>query len=434
MFSWRRELTSRRLRQLWYAPLLAAAMTLMLARLLVFARLLDVEAFGELSAGLLISSTFCMLACLGLQPMLHRELPVLLVRGRVLAGMVFIGQSLLVAGISAAVLIALALVVGIGGNTHPILLVVGLLHGLSQQLFLLATIESRSRGDPLRFARQALMRAFCVSLAGTLMAYGSGAGIWTLIAEAVVSFVLAQGLVQGTFRRASVRAGLVYRLAFARLRMLPWRSAIALLLVSSIAFLLLNADRWVAAQSLTTDRFAQYSFAWMLLLAAQALQLVANASIFPLIARRFARLGPYAAYELSAAIGGSTLALGALVGVPVVLISEAAIERFFPVYRPAIELVPLFAAVAVLRVSDFWSTYFVITGQERRLLALNFAAATAGAAVWYAWVRPWQQDFASLGLRDFGLLAACLSVASYLVTGFAAWQSGRAMARAVARA
>ena len=55
-------LSPRRLRQLWYAPVLTLAMGLLLMRNLVMARLLDVPGFAEFSAGLLVSSTFCMLA------------------------------------------------------------------------------------------------------------------------------------------------------------------------------------------------------------------------------------------------------------------------------------------------------------------------------------------------------------------------------------
>ena len=92
-FAW----SPRRARQLWYAPVLTLAMGLMFVRSLVMARLLDVEAFGQYSAGILVSATFCMLGCLGLQSMLQREWPVHLVRGRERSGPVRAAQCHLVA-------------------------------------------------------------------------------------------------------------------------------------------------------------------------------------------------------------------------------------------------------------------------------------------------------------------------------------------------
>src|SRR5438105_6307399 len=142
-------LTPRRARQLWYAPLLAIAVALTMIRSLVIAQLLDVRGFGQFSGGILVSGTFCMLGCLGLQSMLQREWPVDLVRQRERAGLVRAAQCQLVA-LACFVLGLLAAAAGLAPpGMSPRLLAVGLVHGLSQQLFLVATIESRSRGDVL---------------------------------------------------------------------------------------------------------------------------------------------------------------------------------------------------------------------------------------------------------------------------------------------
>jgi hypothetical protein len=72
-----------RLQHLTYIPFLTLAMAFMFARVVLMVRILNVLEFGRYSEGLLISSTFCMLACLGLQTMLQRDMPVMLVRSRV---------------------------------------------------------------------------------------------------------------------------------------------------------------------------------------------------------------------------------------------------------------------------------------------------------------------------------------------------------------
>ena len=146
MIKLREFLTARRMKQLWYLPLLGTAMGLMMLRILAMARVLDVAGFGTYSAGLLISGTFCMLGCLGLQSILQRDMPVMLMRLRARAGLVLLLQCLLVALACASVgVLASGFVVSAGG-LPSLALVVGIVHGLSQQVFLLVTVESRSRG------------------------------------------------------------------------------------------------------------------------------------------------------------------------------------------------------------------------------------------------------------------------------------------------
>jgi O-antigen/teichoic acid export membrane protein len=421
---WRAELSPYRLQQLWYIPLLSLAMGLMFVRTLIIASLLEVDGFGQFSAGLLISSTFCMLACLGLQPILHRDLPVLIERRRIRYGLVLLTQCVIVAcACAAAGAIAALSGVSIAGFSADLFLA-GLIHGLSQQLFLIATVESRSRGQPLRFSRQNLFRALIILVFGACVAYWTQSAVLTLIAEAVISLLIAHRILAGIYRAASVHAALMYKTAFRRLANVRWRSALALLLVSIVGFLLLSADRWVAAQSLASEQFAQYAFAWTVLMIAQSVQLMVSASVFPLLARRYAAVGKAAAYRLCLRVSCGLLLAGAALGLPSWLILEAGIQYAFQDYRPALALVPLFVAVAVLRISDFWTSFIIIVGFEGRLLALNILAGAFGAAIWLLWVQPWQGP--ALGLLEIGLLAALLSACSYMGTAVAAWRTAEA--------
>ena len=90
-------LTARRATQLWYVPWLGVAMALMMLRIFAIARVLDLKGFGTYSAGLLVSGTFCMLGCLGLQSMLQRKMPVMLMRQRSKAALILLVQCLAVA-------------------------------------------------------------------------------------------------------------------------------------------------------------------------------------------------------------------------------------------------------------------------------------------------------------------------------------------------
>lgn len=147
-------LSPHRLRQLWYAPVLGLAMGLMMVRTLVMAKLLSVPSFAQYSGGLLVSSTFCMLGCLGLQSLLQREMPVQIVWHRERAAVVLLMQCLIVTtGCAIIGLLLVAAGFSVAGLTSNFL-AIGIFHGLSQQVFLIATVESRSRGESLYFARQ----------------------------------------------------------------------------------------------------------------------------------------------------------------------------------------------------------------------------------------------------------------------------------------
>ena len=413
---------SRRLRQLWYVPVLSFAMGLMLVRTLVIAHLLDLSGFAQFSGGLLVSSTFCMLACLGLQPLLQRELPVQIVRHREIAGQVLIAQCLLVA-FGCAVLGLLATltgfsVAGLGSNGMAL----GVLHGLSQQSFLIATLESRSRGEPLRFAMQNLWRSIALLGVGPAVAVATGSAPWVLGAEAVVSLVLTQGFLRTVLGRTSLTTGFVYRLALRRLRQVSWSSALALLGVSVTGFMSINADRWFAAELLMPTAFAQYAFGWIILIVAQSVQAVCNASIFPVLARKFANYGGAETFRVCARISVALLLISTMAAAPILWVLDLTIVSWFPAYTESRVLLPAFLFIAILRVSDFWSSFLLIAGLERRLLIINILMITFASSAWVAWAQPWSEG---IGVTHFAVLGSLLALMSYISALLYAWYAAR---------
>lgn len=420
-------LSLSRFRQLWYAPVLALAMGLMLMRLLIMARMLDVTSFAAYSAALLVSSSFLMLGCLGLQTLLQRELPMLIVRHREYAGGVLLVQSALVAtGCSAVGAAAVLLTQFSLAGLTPSLLVIALIHGLSLQLFLVATVDSRSRGQTLRYANQNLFRALLLlPSGGAIVAFGGGVTA-VLVTEAVSSLLLASWLLTKQLHAIPMRLPAATRLALRRLPFVAWRSALALLAVSFFSFLVINADRWLAAQNLQVAEFAQYSFAWTLLMVAQSVQVVINASLFPLLARCFASQGGRTAYSTAVRVSLGLLTLSALMALPLWVILDYFISRWFVAYEEARSLLPVFLIVAVLRVSDFWSSYVLVVGREGRLLVLNFISASVAAVLWMLSVR-FQAN--SLNINQVALLALLLAAISYAVSAWAAWHCSKAFGK-----
>jgi O-antigen/teichoic acid export membrane protein len=412
-------MTPQRLRQLWYIPLLCVAMGLMLVRSLVMARLLDVPGFAQFSAGLLVSSSFSMLGCLGLQSLLQRDMPVHIVRRRERAGAVLLMQCLLIALACALVCMSLAVIGVETAGLSSGQLAIAILHGLSQQVFVVATVESRSRSQPLMFARQMLLRAvvaFLFSCAAALIWRDAGA---VLLAEAVVSLLLTQHVLSGVWRRMHSQARLTCHLALRRMGKVHWSAASALAAVAILSFLLLNVDRWVAARMLPPEGFAHYAFAWTVLMVAQSVQVVINASVFPILARRFGSAGAAASFRIAAGASGGALVAAALFAYPAYWIFTTAVDRWFPAYSEARPIIGIFMLIAVLRLSDFWTSQLVIIGLEKRLLMINVSVAVLVLCGWMAMLVGGPD--AKIGLIDIAWLGLLLTGFCYVAAFMAAW-------------
>jgi len=416
--SWLPALTPHRLRQVWYAPLLALAMGLMMVRLLVMARLLDVAGFGAFSGGILVSSTFCMLGCLGLQSMLQREWPVRIVRRQERRALVLAMQGWLVAAgcaFVAAVWLPILPWTGMSGT----LLLVGVVHGLSQQVFLLATVDRRSRGDAVGYAWQNLSRAGLAFVLSVLAAHLTASALWALWVDAVATFALAWRFFAHSLARAFTGARGLTAIAMQRLPRVRWRSALTLMTIGIVGFVQLNVDRWLAAGRLDVSGFAQYSFAWIVLSMAQSAQAVVGALVHPALARRYAAHGSRVAFGTCLRASVALLVVGICTGLLLVPVLKQAAQYWYPGYGEAVGLIPLFLGIGVLRVSDFWSGFLIATGHEHRLLLVNVLAMALALVVWL-YVASSPRDSGG-ELLSVGWLAAFLSALSYLGVVAASW-------------
>ncbi|MEJ8837047.1 lipopolysaccharide biosynthesis protein [Ramlibacter sp. AN1133] len=372
-------------RQLWYLPVLGAGMALLMLRVLLMARLLDVPGFARYSMGLVVATVFCMLGALGLYPLLQREMPIQLAHGQRRRALLLLAQALLVATGCALVGMLAALLPRAIAGLSGIAFAVAVLNGLSQQAFLVATTESRSAGEPLRYAWQNFGRAVAIVVASGLVAEWTGSPNLVLGVEAALSLAVSFAIVRRAARRARLPLGLLWRAGAARLGRAPWHTALVFLGISIVASLLTNADRWIGAELLAVDGFAQYAFAGTALVLAQAVQSMVSAAVYPLVARRFATAGLASAFRLAATTSLGLLAAAAAASVPVYFAAAWAIARWYPAYQASTALLPVLLAVCCLRVSDFWSAFLAASRHERLLLALHLAVAIVGCGAWLAW-------------------------------------------------
>jgi O-antigen/teichoic acid export membrane protein len=419
---YRQALTPQRLRQLWYIPSLAAAMGFMLARTLIMARFLSVDEFAVFSRGILVSGSFGMLGCLGLQSILQRDWPMMLVRGQEYRGLVLAAQSNLVAmGCAVICLVLAAAGASIAGLAPPVLFV-GILHGFSQQFFIISTVESRSRGRTLDFARQNLMRAVIVAALSIAVAVVTGSALAVLGIEAAIVVGLSLGFFQKSARHVVLGQIAIYRLAVNRFHKIKWKPAAAMMAISIVGFMQFNADRWFASSRLDHAGFANYSFACIILVLGQSLQALINASLYPFIARYMVRRGQVAAFKVCCVMSVVILVAAAAGAVPLGYISNYVIHTWYPRYDDALDLVPVLLAVAALRLSDFWSSFLAIAHHENLLLALNLAAM--GAAVLAFALIYWSRGSSAVTMEDAATLAVLLCASAYAAVGLAAWYVG----------
>lgn len=417
--SWFPTLTPRRRRQLWYVPALALAMGLTMLRLLLMAHLLDVPAFASYSAGLLISSTFCMVSCLGLQSVLQREWPVNLVRGQRRRAAVRAAQCCVWMVVTAMVVIPIAWLGPAVPVMTPPLAGLGVVHGVAQQAFLVASTGSRSEGNALVYSVHQLARAGLALAGSVAVAAWFGQPLLALGVEALVSAASAFALLNVAFRHAKLAWRACVVLATRRIRAIPWRASLTSMAVLLAVFAILNADRWMAARFLAPDAFAQYSFVAILLAVAQATQALINASVYPLLARRFAHDGEAAVFRICLRASLGLGALGLLASLPFIILSQRAIAAWYPSYADASQLVPLMTLVGVLRISDFFSSYLMITGREARMLQVNLVTLLCGVGAWFAWLEPLGDP--PLTLQDVATLAAVLSLLGGVIAAAISW-------------
>ncbi|MCS6943850.1 MAG: hypothetical protein RMK97_00265, partial [Sutterellaceae bacterium] len=313
-----------------YTPLLALAAAISFGKLVLYAALIDVEQFGALGKMLLVSTLFGMAGGLGLYLAASRDLPALLVAGRVHRAIALLAQSAWVTTLTAGAGMLCAL---LGADLFDLTaaeMTLGLLHGWLQQLFMFAGFDNRSRLALMSYARDLFLRAFLCAAVGAAAA-GAGLGAsGVIVTEAVATAAVGAWMIGGVLRRANARWRWLPRLAVRRLNALPWRPSLVLLASSLVAFTSFNLDRWIAAQVLNREAFGQYAFAWIALIAAQSVQMLVNSGLLPLLARRAATGRSASAVRLTLRVSIALLAAAGIVGAAGGVAAIHAVERWLP--------------------------------------------------------------------------------------------------------
>jgi hypothetical protein len=117
-------------------------------------------------------------------------------------------------------------------------------------------------------------------------------------------------------------------------------------------------------------------------------------------------------FRVSLVSSAAVMASGALVSIPAFIALDRAIIVVYPQYASAIAILPIFIVVAILRSSDFWTSYLLITNREVAVLASDTSCAILGTLIWLGLTRPWRAGFAP-DLLYLAQLVAVLAILSY---------------------
>jgi len=365
-----------------YVPILACAMCIMFARTLLAARVLDVPEFGLFSVGMLLSSTFCMLGCLGFYLLLQRDLPMLIAKHRRVRGAVMLRQTLLLAVAGFACLLPLSFAGFF--SVSPMFFAVSVFNGLAQQVFLVVTLQSRSEGWTMRFAIENFVRALAVILVIFLSGMLSGDAAVMLFAEATITLAIATEIYFSLCRRGGLSSVALWLVAARGLIKVRWATPLTLLATGVVGFVIMNGDRWLAANLLGHDQFALYAFAGIVLLLAQSVQSMINVSVFPYLAKSYAISGKIATGRKALRYSMVVLVSSFCLSLPAYWLTGYAIDALFPNYGLSMQFLGWFLLIASLRMADFLTSFLIIADDEACLLAINVAAVGFSVLVWVA--------------------------------------------------
>jgi O-antigen/teichoic acid export membrane protein len=398
-----------------YMPVLFTATALSFLRVIIYAHVLDVAQFGVASMILLVSGLFGIIGHLGTQVVAHRELPLMLSKSRRRRAVWLLSRVVLTISASAAV----ALVCAVAGlkvfSLGSAEMSIGIAHGWCHQVFMTLSIESKSRLMMREYATSQFTRALAATIAGVAAAYIVRSGAATVLAETCAFGALTPSMILRILKEAGLGAKVGLLLGLSTRREFPRRAALYLLGSSLVSFASINIDRWIAAALLDKSSFGIYAFAVIALSVAQLAQYIINAGAFPLLAHKRNEFGNAHVFKLTALWSFAAFVGGLIVVVPTAALVRPLVQVFFPAYTAGVASIVILMPAALLRVSDFWSSYLIIAERESLLLVSQLVALGATFAFWVVWFGG--SDVASV--TAFAWLALTCAATSHIASASA---------------
>jgi O-antigen/teichoic acid export membrane protein len=405
-------------RQFAYMPILLLASGILLLKSGVYARLLRVEEFGELSAALLVINTAVSFGALGFNHLAHKMLPKFHAANDQDSRAAFLAASIVV--FLAVTLLALcgALVASAWSGSYSVAWSVAVAAGaLTQFAFALQLIGIKSEFRFVAHSSWSLTRALGSLLAGAVVAWKTQSATAVILTEACVLLVLLfpmRAMLRGStvsFPPGGIGASIRAHAG----------AAFGLLKLQGMITVLFMLDRWVGVSVLSAHQFGIYSVALIVMMAFENLQAIIGVPAYPVLNRLMAAGDAAAGYRHAFKLSVGLLLTGLLLCVPGTWILHLLVRHFLPQYVDALDVIGIILVAGILRVSNFFGTFCILADQERFMsqIALGIALVTVSVVL---------VAHAS-GAELTPVHVACVSLAISIATFGADFLVGRRVAR-----
>jgi O-antigen/teichoic acid export membrane protein len=357
--------------QFAYLPPLLLASLLMLLKGMAYARILDVDQFGQLNALLLAVTTFVNVGALGFNHLAHKLLPRLYVQRDAVATSQFIITNL------AVYCITVITILGIAGIAYTLVsspqlkwIPVISLTSLAQSLFALKLIAIKSELTFSSYAGWSFLRALALSCAGIATAAMTRSVTAVVVVEGLVTGALAGPFLAQHLSRFSSGCRQATRFiwqSFSR----HARAAATLLVVQGTVTVLYMIDRWVGVVVLSTREYGIYSVGLIVLTAFETLQSVIGVPAYPVLSRMILTGDRAGAFRLCLKMSGLVLAIALICALPAVVLLKMAVRAYLPSYVESLSILGLMVLGGSVRVGNFFGTFCILVDEEWRMVKLG---------------------------------------------------------------
>lgn len=364
-------------------PILLLASGILLLKSGVYARLLLVEEFGELSAAVLIINTAVSFGALGFNHLAHKMLPRFHAANDHASRAAFLAASI---GVFLGVLLlglCGALIASAWSQAYSVGWAVAVALGsLTQFAFALQLIGIKSEFRFVAHGGWSLTRALSSLLVGALVAWQTQSATAVIVAEACVLLILLwplRALLRGSanpdaaFPPRGVRASFRGHAG----------AAFNLLKLQGMITVLFMLDRWIGVSVLSAHDFGIYSVAIIVMMAFENMQAIIGVPAYPVLNRLMSAGDAAAGYRHAFKISVGLLLAGLVLWVPGTWILGLLVRSFLPQYIEALNVIDIILVAGILRVSNFFGTFSILADRERLMsqIALGIAVFMVSAVL-----------------------------------------------------
>jgi O-antigen/teichoic acid export membrane protein len=357
-----------------FFPLIALANFLMFFRLLALAKIFNLSDFGQFSMGMLIANSFCLFGGVGFYQLLQQKLPRLHISKKKKEALILTNQAI-VSTLSIFIIVVLIIFAFAGKLRYePLFLLISAFAGLSQQLFLVFTLQSRSANDSLGYSLEILIRNFSVTITIVMLAIFFQSPVLCILTDAILTFVIGFIIFFKNYNFFSLN---YFFLSIKLLKNVEWKKIIYLFMLSAFGFFIANADRWIAGIYFDKQKFGLYSFGFLILTISQSVQAIINVVTFPSISNIYQIYGAKKAFIYTKKIAILAITIAACFLPFFFFLANFMIGRFYPSFFSVKYVIALFMIVSLFKISDFWSSFLIISGKEKILLFIQFVLSAS---------------------------------------------------------